>query len=225
MTNNVVLSSQTLHFDSANSWKRLGLITLATDLTAERDFARIMPHEQVTIYANRVEFQNPTTVESLRDMAPRLTHAASLILPEEPLSAICYSCTSASVVIGDDTVTEAIQKVKPGVPVVTPAQAARMAFAALNVSRIAVLTPYLVDTSKPMAEYFTQHGLAIEKFECFGLEDDRQMALVSCSDIVEATCRLDNPNIEALFISCTALPAVNAIADIEKANGKTGSHL
>ena len=58
-----------------------------------------------------------------------------------------------------------------------------------------------------MANYFTDHGLQIERFECFGLEDDRKMARVSCETIVEAAYQLDSPNVEALFISCTALPA------------------
>lgn len=130
--NSVRLSNQVLNFENNNSWKRLGLIALSTDFTTERDFARIMPYDLLGIYVARVAFQNPTTPENLRDMAPRLTNAARLILSDGPLSAICYSCTAASVVIGDDAVTDAIQKSHPGTPVVTPTLAARLAFTALN---------------------------------------------------------------------------------------------
>ena len=214
------LINHPLSYEDPHSWKRLGLIALATDLTSERDFARLMPHDQMGLYTARIEYENPTTLENLRHMGPRLTAAAQLILPGEPLDVICYSCTAASVVIGDEAVTQAIQAARPGVPVVTPSGAALMAFKALGVSKISVLTPYLVATSQPMADYFTKHGLAIQSFDCFGLEDDRIMARVTRNAIIEAACRVDVPEAEALFISCTGLPAVAAIAEIEARLGK-----
>ncbi len=219
-TTAIKLSSHPIRFKGNRAWKKLGLIALATDLTSERDFARLMPHEQAGLYTTRVQFDNPTTVENLQDMAPRLSDAASLLLPDESLDAICYSCTAASVVIGDAAITQAIQLAHPGVPVVTPSGAARMAFAALNVKKIAVLTPYIIETSEPMAAYFCQHGMEITQFECFGLEDDRAMARLYQDDIVEAACKIDTPDTEALFLSCTALPAITVIHDIEKRTGK-----
>jgi maleate isomerase len=214
------LCDSPLSYDDPQLTKRLGLIALATDLTSERDFVKLMPHDQIGIFTSRVAYENPTTPESLRDMAPRLSAAADLILPGESLEAICYSCTAASVVIGDEVVTQAIHTVRPGVPVVTPSAAARLAFTALGVKRISILTPYLIETSQPMADYFTQHGLAIQSFDCLGLDDDRDMARIGRNDIIEAAIRADVPEAEALFISCTAVPAVATIAEIEKRIGK-----
>lgn len=209
-----------LSYIDPNAWKCFGLIALATDLTFERDIARLIPQDEVGIYTSRVAFENPTTPDNLRDMAPRISAAADLILPGERLDVVCYGCTSASVVIGDDVIRSAIHSVRPGVPVVTPSSAARLAFTALGVNRISVLTPYLIETSEPMAKYFCEHGLAFEKFECLGLEDDRDMARVSRESIIEAVCQIDTPETEALFISCTGLPAVAAIAEIEALTGK-----
>jgi maleate isomerase len=217
---NVVLTQQPVVLEPTDAWKRLGLITLATDLTSERDFARIVPLEQAGVYGTRIEFENPTTPENLARMAPRLTRAAELILPGEHLEAICYSCTAASVVIGEDDIADAIHAVQPGVPVVTPTVAARLALTALGATRISVLTPYLVETGQPMATYFANHGLEVTRFVCLGLSDDRIMARVSRKTIVEAACLADRPETEALFISCTGLPAVSAIAEIESRTGK-----
>ena len=216
----IAISEQTLRFEEPDAWKRLGLIVLATDLTSERDYARLMPLDTSSVYTTRVAFENPTTPDNLRLMAPRLTAAAELLLPGESLDAICYSCTAASAVIGDEAVTEAIQLSRPGVPVVTPPGAALQAFRALKVHRIAILTPYLIETSEPVAAYFSRNGFEISIFECFGLEDDRVMARVHRQDIVEAACRLDHPGSEAIFISCTALPAIAAIEEIESRTGK-----
>lgn len=216
----VKLADTILQFEGPRAWKRLGLIALATDLTSERDFARLLPHDQIGLYTTRLAFENPTTPENLVNMAPRLTAASHLILPGEPLDAICYSCTAASVVIGEEAVTKAIQDARPGVPVITPSSAARQAFSTLGVNRIAILTPYLVETSLPMADYFSQHGLEVTQFDCFGLDDDRIMARVSHDSIIEAACKLNGPEVEAIFISCTGLSAVPVIAKIEALTGK-----
>jgi len=216
----VCKSTLPVQYDAADAIKRIGLLALATDLTIERDFARIIPPDRAGVYATRVAYENPTTLENLRRMVPRLTAATELILPGETLDVVCYGCTAASVVIGDDEIAAAVHVAKPGVPVVTPTGAARMAFAALGVTRIAVLTPYLIETSRPMAAYFTRHGFEVTRLECFGLEDDRAMGRVCREIIVDAACRVDRPEAEAVFVSCTALPAVTAIAEIEARTGK-----
>lgn len=216
----VELSGQPIGMDPKSAIKRLGLLALSTDLTTERDYARIIPGNDAGVFTSRVAFENPTTPENLRRMAPRITAATDLILPDEHLDAICYSCTAASVVIGDAAIAEAVHTVRPGVPVVTPTGAACAAFEALGVNRIAILTRYLVRTSEPMAAYFAGRGLDVTRLDCLGIEDDRDMARVSRDTIIEAACLVDNPDAEALFLSCTALPAAGAIAEIEARTGK-----
>lgn len=216
----VSLSKEQVRFNRSDSTARVGLIVLATDMTSERDLYRQLPEDNVAIHVTRVAFENPTTPENLRKMAPRLTEAAALLEPLQPLKAVCYSCTSASVAIGDDAVKASIQASVGSVPVVTPSGAARMAFATLGIRRIALLTPYLVATTEPMAAYFTEHGMELARVECLGLEDDRDMARVSDQTIIDAAIAIDTADAEALFISCTGLPAINVIAELEQRLGK-----
>lgn len=213
-------SEEMVRFNDAGATIRFGLIALATDMTSERDLYRQLPGEGVAIHVTRVAFENPTTPENLRKMAPRLTEAASLLQPLQPLKAICYSCTAASVAIGDAAVKASIQAGAGDVPVVTPTGAARLAFAALGVRRLAILAPYTIATTKPMAAYFTHHGMQLSRVECLGIEDDRDMARVSDQTIFNAAIAIDTPDAEALFLSCTGLPAINVIADIERRIGK-----
>lgn len=216
----VSLSRQALAYEDRTAIRRLGLIALSTDLTSERDFARIVPAERAAVHVARVAYDNPTTPENLRKMAPRLADAAALLLPGESLAAVCYSCTAASVVIGDEVIEAAIHSAIPAVPVVTPTAAARLGFEALGVSRVAILTPYLPQTTQPMADYFQRHGIDVTRAECLGLEDDRDMAYVSRDSIVAAALQVDNAAAEAVFVSCTALPALGAVAEIEARTGK-----
>ncbi len=200
--------------------KRVGLIILATDHTSEVDFARMVASERVGVYVARIPYANPTTPENLRKMQPSLTAGAALILPDEKLDAVCYSCTSASVVIGDAEIDAAIQAAKPGVPVVTPPMAAMRGLRALGANRISVLTPYTVETSRPMADYFAGHGFDIASFTCLGFEDDREMARIQPSALVDLARKATHPDAEALFISCTALRSALVAADIEKTIGR-----
>lgn len=200
--------------------KRVGLIILATDHTTEPDFRRMVAGDDTGIYVARVPYANPTTPENLRRMQPALTHAAGLILPDEPLDAICYSCTSASVVIGDAEIEAAIGAAKPGVPVVTPPAAAMRGLRAFGARRISVLTPYTVETSRPMAAYFAAHGFDIASFTCLGFDDDREMARITPASLVERAKAAMAVDAEALFVSCTALRAALAATDIEAAIGR-----
>ena len=200
--------------------RRVGLLILATDHTSEPDYARMVAGGRIGVYVARLPYANPTTPQNLAAMQPRLSEAAALILPGEPLDAICYSCTSASVVIGDDAVEAAISAGKPGVPVVTPPLAAARGLRALNAARISVLTPYTVETGRPMADYFAAKGFSIESFTCLGFEDDREMARISPEALVELAREATAPEADALFVSCTALRAALVAARIEDAIGR-----
>ncbi|MEO9336178.1 ectoine utilization protein EutA [Mesorhizobium sp. SB112] len=200
--------------------KRIGLIILATDHTSEPDFARMVSSEEIGVYVTRIPYANPTTPENLRKMQPVLTDGARLLLPDAELDAICYSCTSASVVIGDEEVAAAIRAAKPGVPVVTPTDASVKALQELGAKRISVLTPYTVETSQPMADYFTDRGFDIRSFICLGLDDDRDMARISHTSLIEHAKDAIAPDADALFISCTAVRAAAVVPRIEDAIGK-----
>lgn len=200
--------------------KRVGLIILSTDHTTEPDYQRMVAGPDIGVYVARIPFANPVTPENLRAMQPSLTEAAALILPGEELDAICYSCTSASVVIGDAEIEAAIRAAKPGVAVVTPPLAGVQGLRALGARRISVLTPYTVETSRPMATYFAGHGFDIASFTCLGLEDDREMARISPAALVELAREAMADDADALFISCTAVRAALAAGEIERATGR-----
>jgi maleate isomerase len=199
---------------------RLGLVLLATDLTTERDVAALIGPEEAGVHATRVAYANPTAPENLRAMAPLLAEAASLLVPGVPLAAICYGCTSASVVIGEAEVAAAIGRGRPDVPVVTPIGAAARALTDLGARRIAVLTPYTAGTTRPIVDHLGGAGFEVVSVGCMGMEDDREMARVTGESIVEAAVAVDADAADALFVSCTALPALSVAARIEAAIGK-----
>lgn len=204
----------------ARDLPRLGFVLLSTDLTTESDAARLIAADEAVLHSARIAFHNPATPAQLQALGPDLARTADLLAPGAGLAAICFACTSASVTLGDAAVARMIHEARPGVPVVTPSHAALAALSAMGVRRVALLTPYLVATTEPMAAYFEENGLTIIRAACFDLADDRDMARVTADSIVAAAVALDSPEVEAVFISCTALPAAATLARIEAATGK-----
>ncbi len=198
---------------------RLGLVALATDMTLEHDLRCLMP-DTMRLHVSRLAFANPTTPENLRAMAPGIAAAADLLVPGVDLAAIGFGCTSGSVVIGDIAVGAAINSVRPDVPVCLPAASAVEGFAHLGVKRIALLTPYVEETTGPVADYFRQAGIDVVNVYGLNMEDDRDIARLTPSSIRDAARRADHPRAEAIFVSCTSTPVMPLIPAMEAELGK-----
>lgn len=216
----ITISPRSPRLDPRPVAHRVGLVALSTDHTSEVDYARILTPAGVGIYVNRIPFANPVTPETLRAMEGDLAEGAALILPDEALDAVIYGCTSASVCIGDDVVRAQVAKGKPGCPVITPISGALNGLRAMGARRISVLTPYTVETTRPMATMFEAEGLALDRVTCLNMTDDRDMARIALDDLVELAASAADPASEAVFISCTAVRAAGVIDRIEAATGR-----
>ena len=195
--------------------QRFGLVALATDMTIEGDAVRLMPWG-TQLHVTRIAFDNPTTEENLRNTGPRLRAAADLLVPGVDLAAIGFGCTSASAVLGP-AIGELVGN---RAPLVTPTSAALRGFAALDITRLALMTPYLAATTDLVGDYFQQNGIDVVRRSSMNYADDRDMAVLDADTIVQMAVNSDHPDAQALFMSCTALPAIGLIERIECALGK-----
>ncbi len=199
---------------------RIGLITLSTDFTIEQDFHRICHDQDVDIYVNRIPFENPLNHENYLKMADYLAEIANNILPGEKIDSIAYGCTSGSVAIGNKRIAEEIHKSKAGVSVVTPISATIKALTNLKIKKIAVLTPYPRKVNKTIFDYITKNNFDITSFSSFNLEYDSEIASIDPKYLIEIINKLDHKDADAIFISCTALRAVEVLDQIEKQASK-----
>jgi maleate isomerase len=197
----------------------VGVVVLDTDLTTERDIRLLAPRD-ATICVARAPYANPTTPENLRATLPGLGVAAASIVPGVPLAALYFACTSAAIVLGHGAVAAAFAEARPDVPVVTPADAAERALGALGARRVGLVTPYLPETAASVEAHFSARGFEVVASVALGIADDREMARLAPGAIVAAARRAAVPGAEAVFISCTALPATELAADIEAAVGR-----
>ena len=199
---------------------RIGLITLSNDYVTERDFINMRPCDDVVIYTSRVPNTPQCTVETLSEMAPHITTAAALLVPEGRLDVIAYSCTSGTAVMGFEKVRSLIQAARPGIACTTPITASLEALSRFGANRIAVLTPYIDEVNSDIARYLEANGKTISAFTSFKFVDNESMARLTSESIYQAALEADRDDADALFISCTAIRAVDVIEQIERALGK-----
>jgi len=194
---------------------RIGVIALATDFNIEQDLRRMYPNG-VEVFTSRVRNKNPLTIDNLRSMAPGISAAANSILPGTDLDVMIYACTSGTVAIGVDGITERVHRGCPNVAVSNPVTAALCAFEQFKAKRISVLTPYAESVNREVAALFKSHGISVLNIAGFGFEDDTAMTFIEPQDIADAAIEVCDPGADLLFISCTALRASLVIDQIEK---------
>ena len=194
---------------------KVGLIALSTDQTIENDFNKICNNLPLDIFVNRIHNQNPLTNENLLKMQDDLELVASRILPDEKISTIAYGCTSGTIAIGEDKVRDKILLAKPGCYVTTPVTSAVKAFKIMNINKIALFTPYPDAVNKTILEYFSQKNIEVLSFASLNLNLDSEIANVDPNYILEISSKLEMKNVDALFISCTALPVLNILNKLE----------
>src|SRR5271163_4869367 len=97
--------------DGGLGWRAaIGLVVLATDQTMEHEFRALVRLPGVAFYESRVFNDADITPETLRAIGPRIAPGTDLILPGIPLDVVAFGCTSATMLLGEDTVFSEIHK-------------------------------------------------------------------------------------------------------------------
>jgi len=213
-----VLMERPVVSDQQKKYRNIGLLSLSTDPVVERDFRTYFPLDRFNIYVNRVEFNPPVTNENLMAMGPRITKAASLVAPDEPLDVIAYCCTSCATNLGDNVVCENINLGRPGVPAINPALAGQRALRSIGAKKIGLVTPYIEEVSDSVAGYFESFDISVEKNVCMRCESDYEISRVSDQTMIDAAMEVGK-NVDAIFMSCAALPATRVIKQVEELTG------
>mgnify|MGYP000155403849 CR=1 FL=1 len=83
----------------------------------------------------------------------------------------------------------------------------------MQVSRIAVATPYLDEVNRREAEYMSARGFEICAMQGLQLEKDSDMVRVSPKFIHDFAASIDRPDAEAVFISCESYACQRDLAN------------
>ena len=182
----------------------------------EKDFIRIIKDKKVDFFVNRIECFNPLTKENLIKMSEKVTEVTKDILPNEKIDCVAYGCTSGTIAAGYEAIEKKIKNAKPEAIVTTPSTASIKALKKLNIKKIAILTPYSKKLNDEVLDFFKNENFEIKANSYFNIESDIDIGKVDPNYLYEVLSKMDLKGAEALFVSCTALPALSIIDKLEK---------
>ena len=195
---------------------RIGLITLGSDFRIEKDFNNIIYGRDIDLYVNRIHCYNPLTNETLAKMSDDITDVTKDILPDQKIDCVAYGCTSGTVAAGYDVIKEKVNLAKPEAKVTTPITAAIKALNKLCINKISIFTPYTKTINDSVVNYFKKENIIVNSLSYFDIDTDVDIGKVDENYLFEVLSKIDLEDSDALFVSCTALPALSIIDKLEK---------
>lgn len=200
---------------------QVGVIVLSADETLEPEFRQLLP-SPIEVLVSRVPSGEHVSPETLGAMDGTLAEAAGRLPSGARFASVGYACTSATAQIGADRVhgqvTSALDK---PVPVSDPVTACLAACRALNVSRIALVSPYVEPVSRQLITAFSAGGLEVTRFGSFNVSEEARVVRIAPASIEHAALELGRAEAsEAVFLSCTNLRTLDVIEPVEAALGK-----
>lgn len=199
----------------------MGCIVPSINVTAEDEIIAMAPLGVGVHFARALvdrslplESQFSTMVDQLPDLASGLAHAG--------VSVIAFACTSAGFFKGVGSDRDIAQAIARGadLPAVPTATAVVEALNVLDIRRVAVATPYVKWVFEREREFLEAAGFVVTAItglertggaDISGISDDTVRSLVDAVDSADA---------DAVFVSCTDLPAVHLITELEDRYGK-----
>ena len=198
---------------------KLGFILMSTDPSAEGDFKDMAP-EGVAVYVTRLKTDDHTTNETLSRHIEHMADAASRIQPPAKPDVISYSCTSGSIVIGKDRVMSEIKKGAPWAQPMCLVQGVLDALNELGAKKLVVGTPYLDEINTAEAEFLLEQGFDVLDIQGLNIASGWDMGLVTPAYWAKFAKEIDQPDADAIFLSCGGIRSLEAVDEIEQATGK-----
>ena len=202
-----------------HSRARLGFILMSTDLAAESDFYDIAPKD-VAIHITRLKTDDHTTNETLSKHIEFMADAASRIQPDTKPDVISYSCTSGSIVIGEDKIKEEIKKGAPYAIPMTLVSGVVDALRELKVKNLVVGTPYLDEINTKEAEFLNNKGFSVLNMQGLNLTKGIEFGTVTPEYWIKFAQEINDESADAIFLSCGGIRSTEVIYQIEQKIGK-----
>ena len=152
-----------------------------------------------------------SSLDEVADATSRLTPVTDTVF---------YACTSGSF-LGGNAGERALVDVMLGAGAAragTTSGGVRDALAELEVSRVAVVTPYASDLTDRLVAFLAENGHTVIRAVGMGLPGD--INAVSGDRLGRLVTEVDSAEAEAVFVSCTGLETFELVAPLEAALGK-----
>ena len=205
-------------------WRaKIGVIVPPTNTVNEAEWNSAVP-EGVTVHAARMALHTDTTSKEGKDALHRDLAGAVCSLSPAGVAAIAYGCTAGSMISPRHALaTRMLAEVD--LPCVTTAAAIVDALEAMELKRVSVATPYDQRLNDHEVEFLSEQQIDVIAIKGLGLgakgpSEYPLIHRVPKETIIELAIFVDDPQADALLISCTDFPTFGIIEQLEDQLGK-----
>lgn len=202
-----------------SSTRRQGIGMVAPfDFALDDECWRWLPKD-VSLYVSRTARLENTAVTA--ELAKSVSDAAAVIpvvrslISAEPAS-VAYACTSGSFVEGIEGEAQLCQVMREaGAPrAVTTSGALLQALQALNITRVAIATPYNKELTHDLADFLETAGVKVVKAGY--LNSERDIMHIGYDSVMAMADVVNREDAQAIFFSCTNLRTFDIIHELEE---------
>lgn len=206
-------------------WRaRLGVLVPSGIVATEPEFARMTP-EGISCHFHRITFRGEgpenEVLETLRKVEQSVGEATEMICHVRP-AVVALTGTGVSFIGGygyDQKIIRQIKERSGGLPATTTSSSVIDALKILGVKKISMATPYLEPVAKIGMKFVEDNGFQVLNLKWLG-KGGFDIAQVSKETLYHLVKAVDQPESEAIFISCTTLHTIELIrfleADLQK---------
>jgi len=194
---------------------KIGYIVLASEETCEDDIFRLTP-DGVGAHINRIHASDEVSLDSAGQMKFALKDSALQLLPDYAIDVICFACSGATMVLGEQIVCDLLTEARPDAKAVTVLGAAKRALQALEAQKVVVLTPYPKAFEKYVRGYLQEAGSEVLVYESMELERNEDISRVTPEYLYRRANKLNDMDADAVFICCGALRSLEIIEQLEQ---------
>ncbi len=206
-------------------WRaRIGLLVPNSGSTVMREWNSVLP-EGISCH-QAIMGLGEATPDRLLELREKAVVEAKKLASGGMMDLLIFACTSGSFIGGAGYDGQIIKELEAAtsVPSTTTSTCVLTAFADLGVKRMALIGPYIREVFDGEIQFFKDHG--IETAYCKGLDYIDPKAYSKLSEEPYVYYRLAKeayqsvPDIDAIFITCMASPALMVIGTLEQDTGK-----
>jgi len=166
--------------------------------------------------ASSTEWPSDTFYESLKRLVDDIPDAVARVGEAEP-DIVIFGCTSGSLLEGTKWNEAIIGKMSntENTLVTTTSNAVTEALKVMQLTDIAVGTPYTDAVNRKLVEYLSEMGIRVTRIDSVPYQEGR-----SKSAAYRLAKSLDGPDIKGIFISCTDFRTIDVLDQLETELGK-----
>lgn len=203
------------------AWRaRLGVLVPSGILAVEPEYVRMVP-EGVVCHFNRYVFKgagsNEEIVSGLKGAEKTIADACTVLMDAHP-SVVIMTGTGTSFIGGygyDQMLIKKLRERAGNLPVTTTSTSVIEALKRLNIKKVSIAMPYIEEVARTCVKFVEDSGISVVKSSWLNL-GGASIGNTTKETVYHLAREVDQPDSEAIFISCVGMHAVEVIDKLER---------